>query len=234
MVRRREILSAIAVGLSAFSGCTRTQYGNITAGGSDKMTVERHRLYDSIIQFESDGLGRYPLAGVKTITQTEDVDSIPNSHNAFECVDKIKKQYSSYMEQMIPEGKEVTVLADSDNSSLFYVWMDGMTLNEMLLERGYAFIPSDHSFSVRDQFESVLERAKANNRGFWDCRDEEGGTLFDWMDENPESDGSTGYVGDRDCDDFSSQSSAQRAHEDSGGAYGLDGDGDGVACEHLP
>ncbi|ELZ23646.1 nuclease (SNase domain-containing protein) [Halosimplex carlsbadense 2-9-1] len=45
---------------------------------------------------------------------------------------------------------------------------------------------------------------------------------------------SSGYSGDYDCEDFSSQAAAQRAHEASNGAHGLDGDGDGVACEHLP
>lgn len=46
--------------------------------------------------------------------------------------------------------------------------------------------------------------------------------------------GSAGYSGDYDCADFSSQSAAQDVYEDSGGAHGLDGDGDGRACEHLP
>lgn len=46
--------------------------------------------------------------------------------------------------------------------------------------------------------------------------------------------GYSGPVGDYDCEDFSSQSAAQDVHEESGGAHGLDGDGDGEACEHLP
>ncbi|MDT3435532.1 excalibur calcium-binding domain-containing protein [Haloarcula sp. 1CSR25-25] len=45
---------------------------------------------------------------------------------------------------------------------------------------------------------------------------------------------SSGYSGDYDCDDFSSQSAAQDVYEESGGAHGLDGDDDGKACEHLP
>lgn len=40
--------------------------------------------------------------------------------------------------------------------------------------------------------------------------------------------------GEYDCDDFSSQAAAQAVHEQSGGAHGLDGDGDGIACEALP
>lgn len=43
----------------------------------------------------------------------------------------------------------------------------------------------------------------------------------------------SGPSGDADCDDFSTQASAQAYHESSGDA-GLDGDGDGLACEHLP
>ena len=49
-----------------------------------------------------------------------------------------------------------------------------------------------------------------------------------------DSTGGPGYAGDYDCDDFSSQASAQAVYEESGGAHGLDGDDDGVACEHLP
>jgi|GEM_PF-2466556 len=45
---------------------------------------------------------------------------------------------------------------------------------------------------------------------------------------------SSGYSGDYDCEDFSSQAAAQEVHEASNGAHGLDGDGDGVACERLP
>lgn len=41
-------------------------------------------------------------------------------------------------------------------------------------------------------------------------------------------------VEDYDCDDFSSQAAAQDVYEDSNGEHGLDGDGDGVACETLP
>lgn len=44
--------------------------------------------------------------------------------------------------------------------------------------------------------------------------------------------GGGGVGGDPDCDDFASQAAAQAYHERTGGA-GLDGDGDGVACEAL-
>lgn len=43
----------------------------------------------------------------------------------------------------------------------------------------------------------------------------------------------SGSGGDVDCDDFATQAGAQAYHESTGGA-GLDGDGDGIACEHLP
>jgi len=52
--------------------------------------------------------------------------------------------------------------------------------------------------------------------------------------DDADDSGYSGPVGDYDCDDFSSQSAAQEVHEESGGAHGLDGDGDGEACEHLP
>lgn len=36
-----------------------------------------------------------------------------------------------------------------------------------------------------------------------------------------------------DCDDFETQEAAQEFHETHSG-HGLDGDGDGIACESLP
>ncbi len=43
----------------------------------------------------------------------------------------------------------------------------------------------------------------------------------------------SGSSGNADCDDFATQAGAQIYHESNGGD-GLDGDGDGRACEHLP
>lgn len=51
--------------------------------------------------------------------------------------------------------------------------------------------------------------------------------------DGTETDGSPA-AGDYTCDDFDAHDEAQTAHEESGGAHGLDGDGDGVACESLP
>lgn len=123
------------------------------------------------------------------------------------------------------------MIYDKDSPRLIYISLDGITLNELLLERGYAFVPDSHSFSARSTFEEISETSKLNNRGIWDCRDEEGGSMFD---RDGGSGGSGGYIGDYDCDDFSTQAAAQNAHERSGGDHGLDGDGDGIACEHLP
>jgi len=64
--------------------------------------------------------------------------------------------------------------------------------------------------------ETPWEEQAARNAGFVD-----GGS------------GASGATGDLDCDDFSTQGAAQRAHEEANGAHGLDGDGDGVACESL-
>lgn len=52
---------------------------------------------------------------------------------------------------------------------------------------------------------------------------------------DPFGDGSPGggILGDYDCADFSSQSAAQ-SYLLPGDPYGLDGDGDGIACESLP
>ncbi|MBX0305732.1 excalibur calcium-binding domain-containing protein [Haloarcula salinisoli] len=60
-------------------------------------------------------------------------------------------------------------------------------------------------------------------------------TTPQWKQEAVQADrANTGTGGDYNCDDFFSQAAAQGVHEASGGAHGLDGDGDGIACEHLP
>jgi hypothetical protein len=51
--------------------------------------------------------------------------------------------------------------------------------------------------------------------------------------EPPEHEETPGGGGDHDCSDFASRSQAQR-HLLPGDPYGLDSDGDGVACEELP
>jgi len=81
---------------------------------------------------------------------------------------------------------------------------------------------------------AVVDGETAQLSATVELRDEVSITTPEWKQDAERADRSGGGGGDYNCDDFSSQAAAQAAHENSGGAYGLDGDGDGIACEHLP
>jgi len=208
------------------------EYRNISVESTDEATVDRYQLSSSWVHFEE---YRYvTLAGVSLSPYYSDLDGIPDSYNAVKCTQKVYENSQSYIERTAPEGSKVTVLVDGNDSEYSYIWLNGTSLNEELLSKGYAYIPDHHtSFSSLKHFEDVEKQARENERGVWDCLDEHGGTRFDG-DSSGNSGSSSGYTGDYDCDDFSTQAAAQDVYEESGGAHGLDGDGDGIACEHLP
>jgi micrococcal nuclease len=206
-------------------------YGNISVESSDEVTIDRYFLSSSSVHFNEYDV---KLAGITLSPDYSELDGIPDSYNAVKCTDRVYDEAQSYLDRTAPEGSRVRVLVDGNDSEYSYIWLNGTSLNEELLSQGYAFILEQHSsYSALNHFENVESQARENERGIWGCLDEYGGTRFDG-DNSGNSGSSSGYSGDYDCDDFSSQAAAQDVYEDSGGAHGLDGDGDGVACESLP
>lgn len=116
---------------------------------------------------------------------------------------------------------------------LAYVYVDDENVNERLLTNGYARV-YDSSFSMRDEFDTLERDARLGSVGLWDFEGSraDDSTAIDTDDVDvppPPSDG------DYDCSDFETQDQAQAVFEAiSGDPHGLDGDGDGVACESLP
>ena len=80
---------------------------------------------------------------------------------------------------------------------------------------------------MKERFLQAEQEARNNERGLWGCdTSDTGSTGSETGDE--------AYTGgDMDCDDFETQAEAQRFHETHSG-HGLDGYGDGIACESLP
>lgn len=117
---------------------------------------------------------------------------------------------------------------------LVYVYTDdGESFNERLLEDGLARM-YDSQFSERSSYERLEAEAQREEVGLWgfdgSTEDESEGVE---ADENDEHAGSSGD--DYDCADFDTQAEAQEIYErDTSDPHGLDGDGDGVACESLP
>ena len=138
------------------------------------------------------------------------------------------------------EGKEVEMVFDPDSDRrgyfgrlLVYLYVDGENFNGRLLGEGYART-YDSQFSLREEFVALEQEAQATDVGLWDFQDSdtESGTDSDSSDtEMPP----LPPDGDYNCGDFETQEQAQYVLENkSGDPHGLDGDGNGIACELLP
>jgi|AntDeeMinimDraft_5_1070356.scaffolds.fasta_scaffold03189_8 micrococcal nuclease len=138
------------------------------------------------------------------------------------------------------EGRQVEIVFDPDSDRrgyfgrlLVYLYVDGENFNGRLLGEGYART-YDSQFSLREEFVALEQEAQATDVGLWDFQDSdtESGTDSDSSDtEMPP----LPPDGDYNCGDFETQEQAQYVLENkSGDPHGLDGDGNGIACELLP
>ena len=93
-----------------------------------------------------------------------------------------------------------------------------------LIRQGYGRVYTDSEFVMKNEFLDAEEEARAQNRGLWGCST--GTTSGTERDTDQVQE-------DMDCNDFETQTEAQEFHETHSG-HGLDGDGDGIACESLP
>lgn len=137
-------------------------------------------------------------------------------------------------------GAEVRIEVDGEADRrggfgrlLAYVYVDGENFNEQLLSNGYARV-YDSSFSMRDEFDALERDARRGSVGLWGFEESQAidptPTGTDDVDVPPPP-----PDGDYDCSDFETRAQAQAVLEaTSGDPHGLDGDGDGVACESLP
>jgi micrococcal nuclease len=104
---------------------------------------------------------------------------------------------------------------------LRYVRMpSGTNLNRYLVAAGYA---REYTYDTADRYQASFKaterQARAAHRGLWGaCPAKPTPTVGSWLD--------------RDCKDFTTQRAAQAYFERRDD--GLDGDGDGIACEALP
>jgi len=130
---------------------------------------------------------------------------------------------------------------------VFLYYDDGTDFNRELLDRGLARL-YDSTFSKRGEYESAEAQAQRGDVGLWDF---DGSAATDTPTEtessSDDSDDSGGSGGSDlpppsggssdpyDCSDFDTQDQAQQVLEETpGDPSGLDGDGNGIACESLP
>ncbi|MDZ7689183.1 MAG: thermonuclease family protein [Halobacteriales archaeon] len=151
------------------------------------------------------------------------------------CLDDWADEATSFVKRRVEE-QNVRLKYDVNegrrgyyNRLLAYAYVGDTNLNYELVEQGYARTYMDNSFTMKQKFLEAEREARAQSSGLWGCDTTESGAGDNTEDE---SDG-TYTGGDMDCSDFETQAEAQEFHETHTG-HGLDGDGDGIACESLP
>lgn len=115
------------------------------------------------------------------------------------------------------------------------VEVQGSDLGVMLIRRGLGWWYREHA-PRETEYARLQRQARNAGRGLWSQADPV--PPWEWRDRQSDSSGGPGEtsVEDRDCSDFDTQPKAQRFFERNqpGDPHGLDGDGDGQACESLP
>jgi micrococcal nuclease len=138
---------------------------------------------------------------------------------------------SAFTKRALPTGRRVRYRLgveprDRYGRALAYVWLaDGRLFNGLLVERGYALpLTIAPNVELAERFQRAARAARRAGRGLW----ARGACVA-----------GRGRRRERDCSDFRTQARAQRHFARRGGRRGrnvggLDGDGDGRACESLP
>jgi endonuclease YncB( thermonuclease family) len=107
----------------------------------------------------------------------------------------------------------------------------GGDLGALLIERGIAWYYEQYAPN-ETEYARLKRQARNAGRGLWS----QANPIPPWEWRDRTSGPSETDTRDRDCDDFDTQPEAQRFFErhQPGDPHGLDGDGDGQACESLP
>ncbi len=153
------------------------------------------------------------------------------------------------------EGEQVRVVFDSQSNReggfgrlLGYIYVDGENFGRQLVAEGLARVYSEGTFSLEDEYLDLEAEAQAANRGLWGFEGDTSTpveTPEPSNDNSDDGDGSAGVnypppsydgaPGDAyDCGDFDDPAVAQQwfeTHNPEEDPSGLDGDGNGVACE---
>ena len=109
--------------------------------------------------------------------------------------------------------------------------VQGGDLGAMLIEDGLGWWYREYAPN-KTEYARLQRQARNAERGLWS----QANPTPPWAWRDRTSGPGETSVEDRDCSDFSTQPEAQRFFErhQPGDPHGLDGDGDGQACESLP
>jgi micrococcal nuclease len=208
-----------------------TETSSETSEDSDEVVVTHVTDGDTFdIQYPNGTEDTVRLLGVDTPEVYSEVSPEEFSGANAECLDTWADRATSFVERRV-EGQNVRMEFDENEGRrgyydrlLAYTYIEDVHLNYQLVRQGYGRVYTDSEFVMKNEFLDAEEEARAQDRGLWGCSTE----------STSSTDGGTEQVQeDMDCDDFETQAEAQEFHETHSG-HGLDGDGDGVACESLP
>lgn len=226
----------------------------ISGGEARQATVMRVIDGDTVeIEFDSGETDTIRLIGVDTPETSlgdvspDEYEGIPETQAARDHLYNWGQRASKFATEQL-DGQQVRVVTDGEGDRrgsfgrlLAYIYTDGENFNQRLLADGYARV-YDSSFSLSEEFDSTEQQARSNSVGLWEF-DGDASTPTPTPTEEPADGGdrgsdlpppSGGSDDPYDCSDFSSQEQAQQYFESvSGDPSGLDGDGNGQACESL-
>ena len=146
-------------------------------------------------------------------------------------------QASAYMER-IATGRRVSVRTDPTQDTfdrygrlLAYLDAGGTDLGEAVLRAGWARVyVYDQPFRRLSAYRRAGRTARGGDRGIWgSCSGSKPGPR---SEASPAPAPAPPSGPDKDCSDFASQSEAQE-YLLPGDPHGLDGNGDGIACDSL-
>lgn len=147
-----------------------------------------------------------------------------------ECLNYWADKSTEFVEERVND-KKIIISFDKNEEKrgyydrlLSYVYVNSTNINYQLVEQGYARVYTESDFTQKNKFMKAEKQAKQNNVGLWGCSKDK----IPKENDVKETDKENIY-----CSDFKTQAEAQKFHENNSG-YGLDGDGDGEACESLP
>jgi len=195
------------------------------------------------VEFPNGEVDTIRLLGVDTpeinpeLTSPEEFEGIPDTAAGRAHLRAWGAEASAFAESELA-GREVQIAVDETadrrggfDRLLVTISVDGDDFNERLLREGYARL-YDTQFADRDAYAATESAARERGTGLWafDPADYEGGETAAGVEIPP-----LPPDGDYDCGDFETRAQANAVLDRAtGDPHGLDGDGDGEACESLP
>lgn len=133
---------------------------------------------DTVRIFDGDHEDTVRLIGVdapETFEENQPSEfDLPHTESVIQCMDEFGGEATSEVEDFVLD-EEVKLVQDPYNPErdpydrkLAYVYLDGTTVGEYLLENGLGTVYPT-AFEKRNEYESLEQQAKNKGKGVWSC-----------------------------------------------------------------